>query len=348
MTLGAVTPNEVSELRHRFADDQAERPASYGDRRSGVDTVSFAYRPRRDDVLPALLRCQHRPGPAGSLILNERLPGGARVIVYPTYDHYAVEGRLGALLAGDEQDHSLAPTAALQDASAGVQKALGDLLGMTVRDPDEIRRLDLASEYVPDSPSQGRAFLRALAYLDLPRRRVEAIRKGGAVETVYAKTPKRGAVDLRAYCKATEAATGPLGSRVRLEKQHRPQKRARMTPQNTAHGADLRALYASVLDPWASEGRELVVADVDGVAATLMGRVERGELSIREAERLIGSAVVARNFGKVFYSRPTGYRRLAALRDNGLVLAERREDDGMGAVPVGAIVRELRDAFDAS
>jgi hypothetical protein len=176
-------------------------PATSQARRAGVDSVSYAFRPSGpevDDLIAALRTRGGRPGPAGSIVLNDRGEGDARVIVFPGV--VAVEGRLQALLTGDEDDHGLAHPAGLPDGAERARAAIAGLLGADLGlGPSELRRLDLAGELQFDDGRDGLALLDAMAGLYAPRRKTVVWRKGAEPQTVYWVTEKTGQVRQRAF-----------------------------------------------------------------------------------------------------------------------------------------------------
>jgi hypothetical protein len=306
--------------------------------------VSYAFRPsgpEGDDLIAALRTRGGRPGPAGSIVLNDRGEGDARVIVFPGV--VAVEGRLQALLTGDEDDHGLAHPAGLPDGAERARAAIAGLLGADLGlGPSELRRLDLAGELQFDDGRDGLALLDAMAGLYAPRRKTVVWRKGAEPQTVYWVTEKTGQVRQRAYDKGVESGTHAPGERIRLELQHRPPKSRRRTPVNVANG-DLSALYVDGLKGWTNE-RPTLRGEPEHVMAVLLDRVARGDMSQRKAESLVGQMVALRVAGQGELSDQSYRYRLRELQAAGIVLdAPKVERE----VPVARHLSELRNRFAA-
>jgi hypothetical protein len=318
-----------------------ERPA-------GVDSVSFAWRPTGpagDDLIARLRAREGRLGGAGAHVLNDRLAGDARVVVFESV--IAVEGRLGALLRGDEGEHRLWDWRAL-GAGADVARArLLRLVGTEGKDPGlggaEVRRLDLAGELRFDRGADGLAFLDALAGLRAPRCKTVAWRKDAAPQTVYWVADRSRQVKMRAYDKGVESGTHEPGERVRVELQHRPPKSRRRRPDVLA-GEDLRSLFIGGLGGWAAAPYDVTRGEPEHVMAVLLDRVEHGELSRRKAEALVGQLVGLRVDAAAGLGKQARNYRLRELRRAGVVIDRPAE---VRTVPVVEHLAELRERFAA-
>ncbi len=319
-----------------------------------MDTVSFAWRPTGhagDDLIAWLRSCEGTATASGAWLVRKRLPGDARVLVFDSL--VAVEGRLGALLTGIEGEHGLwdwrTLTKGAERAGRGVLRLAEDAPGgARAGDPavlgaPEVRRLDLAGELTFSDGSEGLAFLDALAGLRAPRCKTVAWRKDAAPQTVYWVADRSGQVKMRAYDKGVESGTARPGERVRVELQHRPPKGRRKRPAVLAH-EDLRDLFIGGLRGWADSAYDVERGDVESIAAVLYEREQRGELTARKVDSLVGQLVRARLGADELLNPRTKRHRLAELRKAGLVVEPPKVEH---IVPVVARLDELRERFAA-
>ncbi len=322
-----------------------------------MDTVSFAFRPR-DEALDRLSYLARRresvnpltgevirfnDGPRGSLIASRPI-GAMRLGAYPGAGMLYAEGRLGALLAGTTEDHSLASTKGLAPGAERAKEAFAEL-GLVINSTTAVRRLDLAGELHFDRPADGLSFLRALANLDIPGSKRDIWMKDARVETIYYRTPKRGQVRLRCYDKGVEAGTHEPGARVRLERQVRYAKAQQQTPE-AIQASNLEQLYQGRLAAWTDATTDVVATDLLGAQQAVLERLAADLISARVAERLVGTLVLVEHFGFEWWEkRHTAQRRKRELRELGIVLdLERKEAE---PVPVGQLLTDLRSAFAA-
>jgi hypothetical protein len=314
---------------------------------SGVDTLSLAWRPHTDHPFDAMREVGFTYGPSGSMICSERGPGDERIVAFPTHGVLAIEGRLGATLNRDPDDHELVPARFARDAEQAGEQLLHDVLayrpdGQTIC---EVRRFDLATELRFDQGADGIAFLRTLGGMHPARTRTTLeVANDGRVETVYVRTPKRGDVLQRLYDKGVEAASNPPGERIRLESQQRPSKRERVSPGALGR-LDLRSHFIRRMEPYVKNGNDLVTAGSEAAVDELLGRVARDELTLARAERLIGSLAVLRIHGRAIYDERQGRRRLQSLREAGVALEDELPPDRV--VPVGQLLRDAVQEFAA-
>lgn len=315
---------------------------------AGVDTVSFAWRPSTEDVLDRFRAEPHRPGPAGSLLLDRRGPGDERLILFPAYGVLSMEGRLGAMIDRSDANHDLTPGRALPTGAGACGDVLRDTLGYEphrLGDICEVRRYDLASELRFEDGRDGLAFLRTLGGMCPPRAKLDAWKSpDGHIETVYVRTPKRGVVLMRAYDKGIEAGTNAPGERLRVEAQLRPAKSRRMTPETLA-STDLRSHFIGRMASYVNDTNGTIAAGSTAAVDHLLGKVARDELGLAKAERMIGSLVVLREHGRAIYEDRQGRRRLADLRNAGVALEHELPPDRV--VPVGQLLRDAMEAFTA-
>ena len=255
---------------------------------AGVDTVSYAYRPEGEAPFRAIRRAKHRDGAAGALVCDERGPDGGRLMSWPGHGLIAYETRLGALLAGNAEDHSLAPVAAIGMGSTAARLVVDDLVGVDLGEAVEVRRFDLAAEIRFDQSTEGLAFMASMRGICPPRARVtHEVDVSGAVMTAYVRTEKRGVVLSRVYDKGRESRSDPPGRRIRVESQNRPPKSRRCRPHVLAE-LDLAPVFGRTLSHYLTAER-VVAAGPDGAVAELVAKAHRGELSLAKAERLVGS-----------------------------------------------------------
>jgi hypothetical protein len=322
---------------------------------SGVDTVSFAFRPVGSawfEAVDGFRARPHRFGPAGALIADERGPDGGRLLCYPAFDVLAVETRLAALLALDSECHDLAPARDLVEGERYARSILGQRVGADVG-RCEVRRVDLASELRFGTSAEGLAFLRAVAGFVAPRQRAtNEVAVDGSVMTHYARTAKRGVVHARIYDKGRESGSDPPGLRVRIESQNRPPKAKRYSPEVLA-SLDLTAMFGRTMQPYLHT-EELTVAGPDGAVADIAALAVRGDITHARAEKLLGSIVLLKHGGRAVYDRGVSSRvennkrssrRLKALRDAGVTLSDELPSEAV--VPVSALLRDAISRFEA-
>jgi hypothetical protein len=315
---------------------------------SGIDTISYAWRPSDTAALDSFRRRPHCATRGQGYVLDQRGPGGERLLMFPRTGVMALEGRLGAMLDQDVKCMSLVSKALVEQGERCARSAVDGLLRVPLRGPAEVRRYDLTSEVSFDDPSRGRAFLRTMAGMCPPGMKVDTWSErgnSGAIETVYYRTPVRGEVRFRAYDKGVESGTEDAGTRIRLEAQMRPDKMQRRSPEQLAD-ADLRRDFGRALAPYLDAGGDVVAAGSDGAVSHLLQKVVNGDLTMARAERLAGSIAILGAYGRgVYDSDRAGRRRLAALRDAGVSLEDTLPREAV--VPVGQLLREAVAEFAA-
>lgn len=303
---------------------------------SGIDTVRFRW--REDNVVHADFKKREggtREGYRGERFVQT--PFG-RVGSYPDGLFY-IEARAGALIAANPDDHSLGAVKDLTLAEQ-VARTIAHNVGANVTDQARLGRVDLASELRFDDGAEGSAFLHSLASLDVPwcKTRTDG-RKGSKIETVSFHGTSGKTIYLRAYDKGIESGTDKPGKRIRVERQKRFRKAIEPNIAQLIQNTDFSALFygrefAKLVDlPTAT------VCDVRGALETLCERCQ----SYSQLERLAGYIVVG---AMIDYSRPSGYRRAAELRELGIYVdpgatVERLE------VPVGQYLQTLGAAWAA-
>ena len=329
-----------------------------------MDTVSFAWRPTGDELLWRRLRGGAEDGSISGLwrVVGAGVAGGyglkkkiaaARWFFFPQHELIYCEGRLGAILAGDDRDHSLGPFFALNFAALNLAEAFAPVVGHDRENgiggpPAVLRRLDLAAELRWDDPADGVATLRALGDLSLPRVKVAEWRHEGRTETIayYTATKKKRLLH-RIYDKGIQSGSDPAGTLLRFERQHRFARDKQQPVEQLARDGDPEALWLDGFEDWAEAAERLQVGGHDAAQLRLVEKVERGELEPHEAERRIGSLAVAqirgegwwRDLGKPHLVR----RRRSDLADHGLTLAP--SEKPVREIPLGEALQALRAAW---
>ena len=169
-------------------------------------------------------------------------------------------------------------------------------------------------------------------------------RKRELPETVYFVGSKTKEVQLRIYCKGTEAGTHAPGERIRVERQWRPQKAKRKVPGQLARD-DLRALFIAGLADWS----EAVRADssaraLDPLMVVLRDRVLAGEITAAGMENRLGAALMLRAGHQGVYSVKQLQRRLLRLRREGIALLAGDEDVPRG-VDIAGLLAALKERW---
>jgi hypothetical protein len=93
-------------------------------------------------------------------------------------------------------------------------------------------------------------------------------------------------------------------------------------------------------------GESVIAAGTEATIEHLAGAAARGELSMAKAERMVGSVMFLKAYGRALYPDvQQQQRRLRGLRDAGVALD--RELPADRVVPVGQLLRESMEAFGA-
>lgn len=274
-------------------------------------------------------------------------PGGMTLGVFSRNGLAVVEGRASAIVSEDTDNHALARPAALLEVEAKAARILRrlDLVDLESRHRSYVRRLDLASEVVWPTAADGLSFLDALSRVDMPRLKTDVWRNRGRVETVYLRTPKRGAVRARAYDKGVEAGTHRPGERVRLERQVRWTS-SEGPPMDRELSLDLGALFVKPLGGFLRATDGVQVLGIDAAVEALLEMVAADRLAPLRAERLVGTLAIAGRVGtdSGFWSDRTAVRRRADLRSLGIDL-DTDPAARARAVPVGDVVGAMVEAW---
>lgn len=262
-----------------------------------------------------------------------------------------LEGRSDAIVTDSEGGWDLRPVIDLVDVERIAREAFDELAGEPadwheLRPPAEVRRFDLAHEFTFDDGRDGLAFLRTVAGMCPPRRKVDVWKgQDSQPQTVYIRQAVSGVVTERIYDKGVESGSHAPGERLRYEVQRRPPKSQRMTPETLAV-ADLRAEFGRSISTYVQGSHDVIAAGPDATVEHLAGQVARGELSIAKAERMVGTVALLREYGRTIYGdERKARRRLQGLREAGVAL-----DDALPAdrvVPVGQLLRDSMESFRA-
>lgn len=311
-----------------------------------MDTIAVAWHGEGGSELAlALGQADSFRHARGGIVLTNRDVSGARVMWWPEHSMVKVEGRLSAMLAGDRAVHDLSPVSRLGDAPAAAEAVLLRLTAAApAGDVAACRRLDLASERVFEDEGEAGAFVRAVALLAPPGRYKREVILGadGQAETGYVMT-RTGVKLQRVYNKTREALLPGPGVRVRIEAQNRLKKRDSKTFGQLAS----EAVMPLAMRAWAGyveQAEEVIVTNASGAVEQLAGRVASGSLTLRKAERMIGTLTLLDRFGRAIYAERQGQRRLQDLRDEGVMVDEHLAPDRI--VPVGQLLREMVDQFE--
>lgn len=232
--------------------------------------------------------------------------------------------RDGALCSADAlQDELRAVVGAMAD--LGIQLPTGQACELegAPRRPGlaGLRRADLTVDLEVGSGADGLAVLAGMGSIEVPRLRSETIRERGgrAVETVSWKGAR--GIHARMYDKGVESGTAPRGELLRMEAQLRYQAGGRLDPRTlNAHHA--RALFGARFAPLWQATKGVTVVGALAVPARLQKRVDSGEMTEAQADRVVGFLVREAQGLTRGHSERTAYRRRAELRALGLVAAD--------------------------
>jgi hypothetical protein len=316
---------------------------------SGVDSCSIAFRVAHQDWSDLLLSKPHVRTAHGGVIFRQAGPGGTKLGAHGRGLVWW-EGRLDALLTDSARSWNLRPAsdvpAAAQAAAAAFSALAGEPMDYGLQAPQaEVRRFDLAHEFGFEDGREGLAFLRTLAGMCPPRRKLN-VWKGadGQPQTVYGRFERSGVVDFRLYDKGVESGSHPPGERLRYEVQRRPPRSRRHRPE-VIGGLDLRGEFGRSIRPYL-EGGSVIAAGTKATVGKLAQQAAAGEMSIAKAERLAGTVEFLREYGRAIYGdERKARRRLQGLREAGIALEDELPPDRV--VPVGELLREAVESFRA-
>lgn len=316
---------------------------------SGIDTCSVAFRPTSQDWTDLLLSKPHRPAAGGGLMFLEPGPGGTKLGAHGRGLVWW-EGRLDALLTDSESGWNLRPVRDVVTAERVAASAFGFLAGEPIDYGKpieaEVRRFDLAHEFEFEDGREGLAFLRTVAGMCPPRRKLDVWKgQDGQPQTVYVRQSISRVVTERLYDKGVESGSHRPGERLRYEAQRRFVKADRYTPETLAT-LDLSAEYGRSLKTYLGGDDNVIAAGPDATVEHLAQAAARGDLSIARAERMIGTVALLREYGRSIYPcERQQRRRIADVRQAGIALDEQLPSDRV--VPVGQLLRDSMASFSA-
>jgi hypothetical protein len=317
---------------------------------SGLDTCSIALRPESQSWSDLVLSKPHRPAAGGGIVFLEPGPGGTKLGAHGR-GVFWLEGRSDAIVTGSSEAWGLRQVADLVDVERITRYAFDELAGEPaewheLRPPAEVRRFDLAHEFRFDDGGDGLAFLRTVAGMCPPRRKLDVWKgQDGQPQTVYVRQAHSGVVTERLYDKGVESGSHPPGHRLRYEAQRRPPKSQRMRPEVLAD-VDLRGEFGRSINTYVEGHETVIAAGPNATVAHLAGQAARGELSIAKAERMIGTVALLREYGRAVYPDvQQQQRRLRGLRDAGVALDDELPADRV--VPVGQLLADAVESFRA-
>jgi hypothetical protein len=317
---------------------------------SGLDTCSIAFRPASQDWIDLLLSKPHRPVAGGGVVFCDPGPGGTKLGAHGRGVIWW-EGRVDALLTDSRSGWKLRPVRDVVPARNMAAAAFDVLAGEPISDYEpqphgEVRRFDLAHEFAFTDGRDGLAFLRTVAGMCPPRRKLDVwTGQDGQPQTVYVRQAKSRVVTERLYDKGVESGSHGPGERLRYEAQRRFAKADRYTPETLAT-LDLSAEYGRSLKNYLGGDETVIAAGPDATVGQLARSAVRGELSIAKAERLIGTVALLREYGRSIYPcERQQRRRIADVRQAGIALDDQLPSDHI--VPVGQLLRESMDSFSA-
>jgi hypothetical protein len=189
-----------------------------------------------------------------------------------------------------------------------------DLAGLDRGRDAGIARLD-ATVTLSCERAEGLATLAGMASLDVPRMKPAVY--GKPAQTVYLQGERSSRVFARVYDKGVQTGLSAPGELVRFEDQRRFTKETRRAVTNVEPGEDFERRFAAMAR--SAEGVRAMTVPV--LSRELAERVNTGEMTSREGERLMGY-VVLESAGAKRYPRSTQKRRRRELRDRGLVVAD--------------------------
>lgn len=333
---GAVTPRE------RSKNVRASRELGYRASGEGIDTCAVVLRPRSLSALDRLEALPYTGRPDRRLLC--RGSGDARLHFFPLFGTVRWEGRAGAILHDDVENHDLTgPESVTAVARAGAL-VLADLCGELVEET-EAARLDIAAD-LRCSREEGVALLRTLRHVKPPRAKWMLYEnpRDLAPETVAFVTTARGRIQFRAYDKGLESGSAARGTWIRLERQFRADRGRRRRPENV-DGAYLSAQWSSHLRAMSRNAEAMTVAGPAALAAEIAERVESGDLSPARASSLLGRAYLLPALEERLEER-TARRWRADLQAAGI--APVRDDlPDLASVPLPDLLREVAGRFDA-
>jgi hypothetical protein len=300
----------------------------------GVDTWSPCWYVDRDSLAGAWLdglatapakRGRMLPGDVlGYRVGWDRASGMLYAEGHPTADGLCAPGELPAALDGLVAALLAADVPVPNGVTADVWMGFGDH-GCREDGFAGLRRVDTTLDLAVDAASEGLAIMSGVAGVsrDAAKTKAEVIWSvdGRSVETVYFRGRAGRKVLGRWYDKGVESKTAAAGRHIRPEDQRRYVKGLRRDVGELSAPYLRRQFHDRFLPLWqASKG--VTVAGLTVLSDKLTEAVEAGEITAEMAEKLGGYLLLARQRERLGLSRRTDFRRRAAVRDLGLILAD--------------------------
>lgn len=330
-----VSPSDLS-------DGETLKPdaLSVSVRASGVDTVSFAW---NDSDLAARIAAD-RIGKrisdgsfldglhlgvgtyrVGRLTMVRPPVGRVRVGASQSTGMVFVEGRANEM-AGVE---GLLPLRRLPEALACVINACQADLDLRL-DPSAatLRRADVAVDLAFVDGVLGQNTLRAFASVVPPRRVVDAWMDETAMRCVYLRSASGKRVEARVYDKGHQTGTEDPGKWLRAEWQFRENGQARPSIDEFASTISERTPFASYFGD-----ADQVVFGAGAAQIAIGEALDRGDVTVREAERLLGAAALLAVRPRA-YAKSTATLRRRALSRTGV-------SEGSLSLPVAISVGDV-------
>ncbi len=275
----------------------------------------------------------HRVGwfPGSSLIYAEGHPSDSETL-----------GAAGAL-----EDRCASLESAINDLGVPLPKGLNrrggsKLFGLSdVPGHAGVRRLDVTVDVRCDTGQEGLAMLTGIAAVDSGRLDRDVRYNGTAIGTV-SWIGARGKV-ARAYDKGLEARSAPRGELVRLEAQYRWPREMRREPRELT-GSYVRDKFVQRFAPlWKASNGIKVVSQVT-MREQLREAVATGELTLAQAEKVLGYQLLTAGHTRNLVDRQTDWRRRRLIAESGFVLADGAVFDEEVQVDLADVLEEAMES----
>jgi hypothetical protein len=198
-----------------------------------------------------------------------------------------------------------------------------------------VRRLDATVNLRTGSAGEGAAIMAGVAALLGQYGVQELWRRSGRLETVYVRAVHSGRVLGRWYDKGAESGLARVGELLRAEDQRRWPQAVRRGVEEL-HGAYVRGLFHRRFVPLYKAAKGVTVSGPIVIAQKLVEAVDAGEVTMQQAERLMGFSMLEAIAG----ASPA---RAESDEAYGARLAPERDDEGV-RVLVGGDKRRLSRA----
>lgn len=313
-----VSPSDLSD-----GETQEHDASPLSVRGAGIDTVSFAWQaPELADRVatdrigrPSSLDHYWMEGfyegvgvyRVGRVSMVRSPVGGARVGAAKATGLVFVEGRANDLVG---EGDGLLSVDRLPEALDAVLGAVRDDLYVEL-DPSTatLRRADVAVDLSFEDGVLGQNTLRAFAAVVPPRRVVDAWMDEAAMRCVYLRSASGKRVEARVYDKGHQTGTEEPGKWLRAEWQFRENGQARPSIDEFTSTISEKTPFASYFGD-----SEQVAFGADAAQIAISEALDRGEMTARTAERLLGSAALLAIRPSSYGKSTATSRRRALLR----------------------------------